>query len=228
MPAILLIETATEICSTAISQDGAIIAQKEAEAPYSHGEQLTLQIQTCCKEAGLSLAQLDAVAISAGPGSYTALRIGTATAKGICYARQKPLVAVDTLEAIAVATIAKTQREKALYLPMIDARRMEVYTAIFDGQGQCLEPPHARVISESSFDQYLEQGYSLVLSGNGAEKCLSILPEKGVHFEAIYCRAKNLIPMAEKKLKNNQVESLAYFEPFYLKPPNITTPKKRL
>ncbi|MEN0003803.1 MAG: tRNA (adenosine(37)-N6)-threonylcarbamoyltransferase complex dimerization subunit type 1 TsaB [Bacteroidota bacterium] len=227
-PNILLLETATDICSVGISQQGKLLSEVTADAPFVHGEQLTLQIQECCEAAKLTLTDLDAIALSAGPGSYTALRIGTATAKGICYALQKPLLAVDTLHAIALATIATHPQPNAIYIPMIDARRMEVYTAYYDGDGSTIEPVHAAIINEESFNELLQTGKSLLLSGNGAEKCQSILPQQDIFYESIRCAARNLIPIAMQKWEQQHFESLAYFEPTYLKPPNITTPKKRL
>ena len=136
---------------------------------YDHVAQITLLIDQCLKEANKTLEQLDGVTVSTGPGSYTALRVGTATAKGICYALEKPLLALDTLKTLAFAS-QDSSLEKVLYCPMIDARRMEVYTALFDTNLQVVEPTKALILSADSFHTYLEEGYTLVISGNGAEK----------------------------------------------------------
>lgn len=228
MALILLIETATEICSVGISQDGNVLVQLQADNNFQHGQQITRLIQSCTKAAKIELAEIDAVAISKGPGSYTALRIGAATAKGICYALDKPLIAVDTLQALALASSRQNKVENALYAPMIDARRMEVYTAFYDDKGTELIPPHALIVEADSLNEHIDAGKTIILSGNGAEKCRSVLPQQKVLIEPIFCSAALLSPIAEKKWKASSFESIAYYSPFYLKPPNITTPKKRL
>ena len=150
MALILNIETATDICSISLSKGQDIIGIKKATEAYQHASKITLLISACFEGTNYKLNDLDAIAISKGPGSYTALRIGTATAKGICYTLQKPLIAVDSLQALALATM-DIDDQKALYIPMIDARRMEVYTAIFDNQNQEIIAPHAAVITDVHF-----------------------------------------------------------------------------
>ena len=224
---ILLIETATEICSIGLSDGDTLLALKESEKPYSHVSQITLLIDACLKKAGTTIAELDAVAVSSGPGSYTALRVGTAAAKGICYALEKPLLVVDTLKSLAMAS-AETGADKYLYCPMIDARRMEVYTAFFDGIYHPVEPTQALILQEDSFDQYLDAGYKLVISGNGAEKCQNLLKSSEIVYKNVGCSARHLSALAYRNFQAKSFENIAYYTPLYLKPPNITTPKKHL
>ncbi|MBK7873510.1 MAG: tRNA (adenosine(37)-N6)-threonylcarbamoyltransferase complex dimerization subunit type 1 TsaB [Saprospiraceae bacterium] len=227
MPLILQIETATDVCSICISQNEELIALQEITQFSDHASKITLLIEACLQQANLTLKDLDAVAVSQGPGSYTALRIGVSTAKGICYALNKPLIAVDTLQALALATF-QTEQKDALYCPMIDARRMEVYCAIFDQDSQLIKEATALKIEETTFDNYFTKGQNIVFSGNGAEKCKAILTSEFAHFSPIVCSAKHLIPLAFQAFQNEHFADLAYFEPFYLKPPNITTPKKNI
>ncbi len=227
MALLLHIETATEICSVALSEGDRLLSISEADAPYTHGEKINLLIRRCLTEAGRRMAELDAVAVSSGPGSYTALRIGTATAKGICYGLQAPLIAVDTLRALARAAFEREGRP-ALYIPMIDARRMEVYTAVFDEEQRPLTEAQALVIEANSFSAYRQEGRELVLCGNGAEKCREVLGAPGIHFSEVRCSARHLIYWAAKHYSEQAFADLAYYAPFYLKPPNITRPKKKL
>lgn len=225
MPIILHIETATDICSIGISQAEELIALEEITQFSDHASNITLLIQSCLQQAKISMKDLDAVAVSQGPGSYTALRIGVSTAKGICYALDKPLISIDTLQALALATFELEQKD-ALYCPMIDARRMEVYSAIFDVNNQLIQEAAALKIEAATFDVYFRNGQNIVFSGDGAEKCKSVLTSEFAHFSPIVCSAKHLIPLAEQAFQKQQFADLAYFEPFYLKPPNITTSKK--
>ncbi|MFN7119317.1 MAG: tRNA (adenosine(37)-N6)-threonylcarbamoyltransferase complex dimerization subunit type 1 TsaB [Saprospiraceae bacterium] len=227
MRRILHIETTTDICSIGISQEEELIALQEITQFSEHASKITLLIEACLQEANLTLKDLDAVAVSQGPGSYTALRIGVSTAKGICYALNKPLIAVDTLQALALATF-KTEQKDALYCPMIDARRMEVYCAIFDKNNQLIQEAAALKIESDTFDAYFKKNQNMVFSGDGAEKCKSVLTSEFAHFSSIVCSAKHLVPLALAAFHHQQFADLAYFEPFYLKPPNITTPKKNV
>ena len=147
MPKILCIETATEICSVCLSIDGEAVALAETDKGFSHASTLTILIQKCLEEANLTLDNLDAVALSQGPGSYTGLRIGVSVAKGICYALNKPMIAIDTLEALAWAC-AKEEKQEAHYCPMIDARRMEVYTAMYNLKGEEEQSVNALILDE--------------------------------------------------------------------------------
>lgn len=227
MPLILHIETTTDICSIGISQDEQLLALQEITQFSDHASKITLLIEACLQEAHLTLKDLDAVAVSQGPGSYTALRIGISTAKGICYALNKPLIAVDTLQALALATF-KTEQKDALYCPMIDARRMEVYCAIFDKNNEVLQEAAALTIEADTFDKYFKKDENIVFSGSGAEKCKTVLIAELAHFSPVVCSAKHLISLALQAFQNQQFADLAYFEPFYLKPPNITTPRKNV
>ncbi len=228
MPLLLHIETATDICSIGISQNGELLALQEADKPYSHIEQTTILIQACAKTADVALHQIDAVALSRGPGSYTALRVGTSVAKGLCYAFDKPLIAVDTLQALAMASRQKTQVENALYCPMIDNRRMEVLTAVYDQTGQRQSGIESKIITTDSFADYFAKDRTLVFSGNGAEKCKTVLTAPQAIFVDVRCSARYLIPLAEAAFHANDFANIAYFEPLYVKPPNITRPKKKL
>lgn len=227
MPYILNIETATEICSIGLSDGANTISLKESEAPYSHSGQITLLIQQCLADVGFNLQTLDAVAISRGPGSFTALRIGIATAKGICYSLNKPLLVVDTLQAIALGCFEKEQKE-ALYCPMIDARRMEVYTALFNHDNVLLEEAKALIVTEKAFETQVQNEQSIIFCGNGAAKCQAVLNSPYFHFSPTVCSAAHLPKLSLKAFEAKQFADLAYFEPFYLKSPNITTPKKLL
>lgn len=228
MPIILNIETSTDVCSICVSNGLEVLAIRETNEPYVHASKLTIFIQECLSEANLSLATIDAVALSKGPGSYTALRIGASTAKGICYALDKPLIAIDTLQSIALATQTKEQNKKALYCPMIDARRMEVYTALFDANNGLLQQTNALIVDEHSFESYFEEDQVIIFSGNGAEKCKTVLHSSNAHFSSVVCSATNLIPLAISAYEKGKFEDVAYFAPDYHKSPNITTPKKVL
>lgn len=227
MPLILNIETATEVCSISLSNGDTVIDLKENHQKYSHASQITILIQQCLDEAGYRLTDIDAVAVSKGPGSFTALRIGVATAKGICYSLGKPLIAIDTLQAVALGCFLKEKKE-ALYCPMIDARRMEVYTAFFNSNNEPIQTAHALIIDATVFNQGLTASQRLVFCGNGAEKCRSVLQSERFTFSSTICSAAHMPILSEKAYLANQFVDLAYFEPFYLKSPNITTPKKLL
>ena len=227
MSLILHIETATDICSIGLSRGSQLLSIHNAAAGYQHAAQITLLIQRCLEESGASLAELDAVALSSGPGSYTSLRVGGATAKGICYSLDKPLIVVDTLQSLALASL-KQEREEALYYPMIDARRMEVYTAGFDAANEQIEAPKAIIVDELTFSEQWRAGHRIVLSGNGAEKCRSVLSGKDIIYSPVACSAAHLLPLALIAYEKEQFEDVAYYSPFYLKPPNITKPRPRL
>lgn len=226
MALILNIESSGEICSVCISREAEILSLKESVKPFQHTEQITLLIDACCKEAGIKLKDLDAVGISSGPGSYTSLRVGTATAKGICYVLNKPLIAVDTLESLAGAAFKQIKQE-ALYAPMIDARRMEVYSNLYDHRLQPLEETKALIITEDTYSEYKEDVRSIYLFGSGARKCLELLPPPRFEWMEMDCSAQHLVPIAYEKFKKKDFVDLAYFSPFYLKSPNITKAKPK-
>ncbi len=227
MAYILNIETATSVCSVCISKDGKVISIHESMDSYSHAKLITLLIDKCLKDAKIKIGDLSAVAVSQGPGSYTALRVGASTAKGICYAMEIPMIAVDTLQALAIASKFADDDPNSIYCPMIDARRMEVYGKIFAFDMSLVTPTAAIIIDENSFEHFYKNNKILILSGDGAEKCLPILPQKTINSNTL-CSSRHLVPIATENFNNELFVDIAYFEPTYFKPPNITTPKKIL
>ena len=222
---LLLLETATDVCSVAIADMERIIACVEKNDPYIHASQASVFVQQCLQEAGLQPSDLSSIAVSKGPGQYTSLRVGSSLAKGLCFGLNIPFLAVDTLQSLADA--ARLQYPNAsYYLPMIDARRMEVYTSLFDSQGQCLETPQAQIVTPDLFASHLQTATSVVLCGNGAEKCRETLSDAPFQYADIACSAPHLATAARQAYTQNQWEDTAYFSPFYLKPPAITVAKK--
>jgi len=220
MSYILQIETATTVCSVALSKDGETLSVKQINERNIHAEVITLFIDELLKQTGLSYNQLDAIAVSSGPGSYTGLRIGVSTAKGLCFALDKPLIAVETLEAMADGITNEMQLtgKDVLLCPMIDARRMEVYTAIFDTHGKRIKPTTAEIIDTNSFSDLLSN-HTIIFFGDGASKCETVL---GTNTNAQFVTdfnnsAAHLSKKAYAKLLANDLEDVAYFEPFYLK-----------
>ena len=228
MALLLCIETATEICSIGLSRNGELLSVKNSDQHYDHAASITLLIKACLESAGKRMDEIDAAAVSSGPGSYTALRVGTAAAKGICFARNVPLLSVSTLQSLALASVRKTDGPETIYWPMIDARRMEVYTALYDQSGRELTAPHPLVLNEDTLQTYFEAGKHLVFSGNGAHKVRTLLKTPGTAFRPVICNAAHIAPLAQKAFERRAFEDLAYYAPLYLKPPNITKPKKLL
>jgi len=226
MAKILNIETSTEVSSVCISEHGQIRSLKESTNSMAHAKEGTLLIEACLKEANLSFQQLDAVAVSKGPGSYTALRVGSSIAKGICYAMDIPLIAIDTLKSLAIA--ASTKLAADFYCPMIDARRKEVYMAFYNNEITELQEVQAKVLDKESFVQEISATEVLVFCGNGSGKFQEMTEQPNFLFLEVVCSAQHLIPLAEEAFQKKYFESLAYFEPTYLKPPNITIAKKKL
>ena len=218
MPLILAIETATEICSVSLIRDNEIIALRESEGNNEHSALLASFIDEIMHETGLHLKQLDAVAVSKGPGSYTGLRIGVSTAKGLCYALSKPLISVATLEAMAFQVIAdeKISTDEIQLCPMIDARRMEVYMAVFNSKREEITAVKAEIIDENSFSGIEKK---VLIFGNGAEKCTSVLADndKIVFLPGVKASAVSVAKLAVEKFSKTRFEDTAYFEPFYLK-----------
>lgn len=220
---ILCLETATPSCSVALVHNGEVLACEEDPKGQNHSEKITLFIDSVMKKAGISYDQLDAVAVSMGPGSYTGLRIGVSTAKGICYAVSKPLIAVETLEAMAyggsaVISSERSERRNLLLIPAIDARRMEVYAAIFDENVNKIKDTEAVIIDGNSFAD-LKKDHHLYLFGDGADKCAEIFAndDKITVIKDFYCSAKYMNTIAQQKFNNSEFVDVAYFEPFYLK-----------
>ena len=224
-PIVLHLETATTVCSVALFQGEKMLSLKEQDGGYSHAENLHLFIEEVMGEAGLSLANIDAVAVSQGPGSYTGLRIGVSAAKGLCYALDKPLIATETLHSMAEGMLA--QSDANLLCPMIDARRMEVYSCIFDRNLNVVRELSAVIVDEHTFDDALESG-SVAFFGDGAEKLKSLYEGRtnalfpGGGFPSARFAGKAGL----QRFVNGQFEDVAYFEPFYLKSFVATTPKK--
>lgn len=216
MPVILSLETSTDVCSVALHDNKDLLAQAEIHEPQSHAARVAPLIDTVLKKAGIALKELRAVAVTSGPGSYTGLRIGTSTAKGLCYALEIPLIAVGTLELLAFQAI-QLNAPHALLCPMLDARRMEVYYLLTDSDFRILEPVSPRIIDESSFAELLEVNQVLFF-GNGANKCRGVITHRNAIFlEGIYPRASALGVMADEKFRKNEFEDLVNFIPLYLK-----------
>ncbi len=213
MTYILNIETATKNCSVALAKNGATVLCKElAEQGYSHAEKLHVFIEEILKETQITVQDLKAVAISKGPGSYTGLRIGVSTAKGLCYALGIPLISLDTLQVLA----QKVSIENGLIVPMIDARRMEVYSAVFDANHNKIMEVQAEILNENSYEAMTE---TIFFVGDCQEKCKTVLTKDTFHFlpEIIYPSANEMSGLSYAKFCKNEFEDVAYFEPFYLK-----------
>lgn len=224
-PLILNIESATGVCSVCVSKGDEILNFQEAEETFQHSEVLTGLIDLCLKESKLGLIDIDAVAVSSGPGSYTSLRVGLSTAKGICYSLGKPLISIPTLKSLALAAKGDIKNEKAFYVPMIDARRMEVYCQMFDASGRHLNEPANEIIDEQSFKVFFQENKTVVFCGNGAEKCRKVLTDVNAVFLPSECSAMYLPVLSCQRYISGKFEDVAYFTPLYLKPPNITIPK---
>lgn len=227
MALILQIETATQVCSAALSVNGETIALKELQANNIHAGSLTLFIQEVMASGGYSYSNLDAIAVSKGPGSYTGLRIGVSTAKGLCFALDKPLIAIGTLGMMAKGFLRANPNYNGLVCPMIDARRMEVFTSVFDTSLVTIEPVSAKIIDEQSFKDHLNQA-PVTFIGDGAEKCKAALNHPNALFSAEnFNSAGNMSELSFDAFSNKSFEDLAYFEPFYLKDFVLTTPKAK-
>ena len=219
MSCILNIETSTNVCSVAVSQDGSCIFNKEDNEGPNHAVILGVFVQEALSFIDSHAIPLDAVAVSCGPGSYTGLRIGLSMAKGICYGRDVKLIAIPTLELMCVPLLLgeKINEENALLCPMIDARRMEVYSQFFDRALKEVRSINADIVENNTYDDILAQ-QPVYFFGNGAEKCHEVLTHHNAHIiEGIVPLAKNMYPLAEKRMANEQFEDVAYFVPFYLK-----------
>ena len=252
MERIILIETSTALCSAALAEDGVITSYRESSAPKAHASLTAVFIQEMLSERNLSLSDCDAVCVSMGPGSYTGLRVGVSTAKGLCFGSGKPLLAVgtlDTLVAQAADALAEgsdvipsplavipsehdvipSEVEGSPYrfiIPMIDARRMEVYTAVFENGRQITETAPA-IIDENSFSEYLEQGPCLFI-GDGAGKCADVIKHPNASFCQCFPKASAMLEPAIAAYRSGDFKDVAYFEPFYLKEFVATVSKKKL
>lgn len=219
MPCILHIETSTNVCSVALSEDGKLIYHHEDFDGPSHSVSCGVYVDEALSFANSHAIPVDAVAVSMGPGSYTGLRIGVSMAKGVCYGRALPLIAVPTLKVLCVPVLLGREElpEDALLVPMIDARRMEVYAAVYDRALREVRPIQADVVKADTYLPYLEQ-HPVYFFGNGAGKCQSVIQHPNAHFiEGIYPLAKNMFPLAERSMHLQEFQNVAYFEPYYLK-----------
>ena len=229
MENIILIETSTALCSTALVENGVLTSYRESSAPKAHASLTAVFIQEMLDERGLTLADCDAVCVSKGPGSYTGLRVGVSTAKGLCFGSGKPLIAVgtlDTLVAQALEAVPDNVEGLKFIIPMIDARRMEVYAAVFENGTQITETSPV-IVDETSFAEYLEQGPCLFI-GDGAGKCADVIKHPNAHFHQCWPKASAMLTPAIEAYKEKRFEDVAYFEPFYLKEFVATVSKKKL
>ncbi len=224
---ILHIETSTNVCSVALSENAVCLFSKSNAEGMNHAALLSVFIAEALEVLKSVNKKLDAVAVSSGPGSYTGLRIGVSTAKGLCYGLDIPLIAVSTLEVLTVQALAAiADKENALFCPMIDARRMEVYAAFYNSKGEIKRDISADIITSDSYAELLANQL-VYFFGNGAEKCKSTLTDSNARFlENLVPLAENMITFAEKAFNEKQFVDTAYFEPFYLKEFQTTIPKK--
>lgn len=218
MARILNIETSTRVCSVTLAVDGDIKSIRESHVANSHAERITLFSEEVIQDSGIQFSDIDAVAVSMGPGSYTGLRIGVSTAKGFCYALTKPLIAINTLKAMAAGMAGSIHDKDFLLCPMIDARRMEVYAAVFDSFIKEIKATQAIIIDEQSFEDLLKD-HKILFAGDGAPKCKQVLSHQRNAFfnDAFLPSARFMAPLAEQKFLRSEFEDTAYFEPFYLK-----------
>ena len=234
MALILCIETGTDICSVGIAENGELVSLRESDEGRDHARKVGVFVDELLRETGIVPDDLDAVAVGKGPGSYTGLRIGVSFAKGLCYGLRKPLVAVGSLDALCevaredyeAGILSVEDWERAVLCPMVDARRMEVYTQLFDAQGQPLTEVSAEVVGEGSFAAFRGQGRPFVIFGSGARKCAGVLSD-AVCVE-VTPSARGLARLAQQALDEGRTEDIAYFEPFYLKDFVVTTSRKKL
>ena len=234
MERILLIETSTALCSTALAENGVITSYRESSAPKAHASLTAVFIQEMLAERGITLDGCNAICVSKGPGSYTGLRVGVSTAKGLCFGSGKPLLAVGTLDTLVAQADAELLTVNPdltgnlrFIIPMIDARRMEVYSAIFSPDGTQITETTPVIVDENSFAEYLEQGPVLFI-GDGAGKCADVIKHPNAHFCQCHPKASSMLSPAIAAYKEKRFEDVAYFEPFYLKEFVATVSKKKL
>ncbi len=222
---ILNIETATTNCSVSIAQEGLVVAFKEiAELNYSHAEQLHVFIQEVLLEAAISLSDIMAIAVSKGPGSYTGLRIGVSAAKGLCYALNIPLIAIPTLKSLSLQCQPKAGE---VVLPMLDARRMEVYISAYDHKGEELHPTEAKILEENSLSEWMASYSKVYFIGSGAQKAFEVHHQSNISVLDTLPSAKEMAGLSFQKYVAKDFEDVAYFEPYYLKDFMGPIPKKK-
>ena len=230
MSCILNIETSTDVCSVAISDNGQVIFNKEDHSGPNHAVKLGVYVDEALSFIDAHGIPLEAVAVSCGPGSYTGLRIGVSMAKGICYGRDVKLISIPTLELMAVPVLLGEHptEEDALIVPMLDARRMEVYAKVMDRALKEVRPIQADIVDADTYKEYLDRG-TVYFFGNGAEKCMEVINHPNARLvKGIKPLAKNMAPLAEKRFVEGKFEDVAYFVPFYLKDFVAKMPKKLL
>lgn len=234
MSLILCIETGTDVCSVGLAENGQLVALRES-CGRDHARNVAVYVDELLRERDIDADEIDAIAVGKGPGSYTGLRIGVSFAKGLCYGLGKPLIAIGSLDALvevaredAEAGIVDVDDfERATLCPMVDARRMEVYTQLFNGRGEAQGEVEAKIIDEQSFAEEIAAAEEFVIFGNGAAKCAGTLSER-VKLIDIAPSARGLARLAQEALDAGCTEDIAYFEPFYLKNFVVTTSKKKL
>lgn len=232
MGVILHIETATDICSVALGENGVLLKEIRANEPRAHISSLSTLLEELIEDDKYSAKLISAFAVSSGPGSYTGLRVGYATAKGLCLALNIPLIEVSTLYSLAHGMNMQINYTPDLIVPMIDARRMEVYTAMYDSMLNEIKSPHPWILNDESVTDLLEKYDRIVFGGDGAHKMKDIVERidtagKSIEVRSTQCNSAFLIEPAWKKFGKEDFSDLAYSSPFYLKPANITVPKKR-
>lgn len=229
MHKILLIETSTSLCSVALAVGGKIVGSRESDAPKAHAAMTAVFIKELLDDQGLFVKDCDAICVSAGPGSYTGLRVGASTAKGLCFASGRPLLACSTLELLTAQAAGSGLIPAGCkyIIPMVDARRMEVYCAKFGADGTQLSESEAIVVDADSFSAELSEGPVLFI-GDGAAKCADVILSDNAHFVQTQPHAAGMLTLAERELSNGNFRDCAYFEPFYLKQYVATVSKKKL
>jgi len=236
MALILNIESSTTVCSVALAVNGKVISKRENHDEKTHAKSLTIYIEEVLNESKIRYNQLDAISVSKGPGSYTGLRIGVSVGKGLCYALDKPLIAINTLQLMCFSIINKIASKEifidnfdnTILLPMIDARRMEVYTGLFNSEGKKVREIAAEIITQNSYSEVLEKN-KLLFFGDGAQKVNEIIKHPNFKFiPDIYPLAQNMVALSEEYYAIKKFENTAYFEPFYLKDFVATIPKKNI
>ena len=229
MASILLIETSTSVLSVALARDGAVVHERICREPRMQASLTAPLVKEVLDEAGLKMTDCDAVCVSSGPGSYTGLRVGVSTAKGLCFGASKPLIAIGTLDILAAGVRCEDSINHGdnFIVPMIDARRMEVYTAVYSAEGERLTPVEAQIVGPESFAAYMDRGEVLFV-GDGALKCKEVIGHPNARFKEAWPLARDMAKPAQKAFEEGKFENLAYFEPFYLKDFVATVSKKKL